>query len=78
MKPRDAALHSLGQLCDLRNKVPNPQGLIFVAFIIWPHFVGDGSEPHTLGRGCGQAGETHHSGPGHSAASRSFGACVLR
>ena len=62
MKPRDPALHPLGQPCGLRSKVLYPLGLNFVAFVIWPNSVGYVLEPHTLGRGCGHVGEMHPRG----------------
>lgn len=62
MKPRDSALHPLGQPCGLRSKVLNPLGLNYVAFVIWPNSVGVVPEPHTLGRGCGHLGETYPRG----------------
>ena len=35
MEPRDAALHSFGQLCDLRNKVPNPPRASFSSHLLF-------------------------------------------
>lgn len=58
----DPPLHPLRLLCGLRNKVPNPPELSFIALVIWPHLVGDVAELHTLGTGCARVGETHPSG----------------
>ena len=77
MTPGDPALRLLRQLCGLRSKVLKPLGLRSVAFVSWPRLAWGAPELHTWAKllvGRSDASPW----PGHSAASRRFGACVLQ